>query len=135
MVLERADRAFGNQYVWAPGAPGARGGGVGSVTCKVTVAEAGTYYLWARVLTPTPDDDSFFVRLYAAAGEVCPRRTWHAGVHPEWEWVPVLLEDMPGSPASALTLPVGEVMLELSVRENGAGLDRFFLSGELQLRP
>lgn len=135
LQIAASDAVFGGQYVWAPGTPGARGGGDGVLTCKVVVRQAGTYCLWGRVLAPTPEDDSFFVRVYREAGEICPKRAWHTGVHTEWEWVPVILEGFPGTPATGFALPAGDVRIEISVREDGIGLDQLFLSSDASKTP
>jgi len=123
-VAESADDAFGQRFVWAPGEAGAKGGGDGTATWRLRLDQAGRYYLWARVQAPTPDDDSFFVRLSTPVGEPVGTTAWHLGTHREWEWVPFRPEDS----EAGLALPAGDVFLELSVREDGARVDRLLLT-------
>ena len=68
MVVEQDDGAFGSRFVWVPGEPGAKGGiRSARVIWKLTLPKEGQYYLWGRLKAPTPDDDSFFVSVSAAA--------------------------------------------------------------------
>jgi hypothetical protein len=120
--------ASGGKYVWLPGEPGEKGGGAGagSVIWRLRVERAGSYYLYGRVLTPTPDDDSFLIRAASSQMEVLGMTTWHTGVHKQWRWTPVRL----GSPPArvAVLLPAGVVDLELHSRENGAKIDALFVT-------
>ncbi len=126
MRIDHDDRAFGARFVWAPGAPGERGAAAGHVSWRLNVAEEGVYYLWARVQAPTPSDDSFFVRAFAASSEPVSTTEWHTGTHAEWEWAPVGFH---GATAPAgLSLPAGELTLQFRVREDGTKLDRLFLT-------
>jgi len=128
--------ASGVKFVWMPGEPGGRGPGArGSVTWRLRIPAAGTYYLWGRVLTPTPDDDSFFVRAFRGEEEeeIVPQSYWPVGTHTRWEWVPVTFEGE-RTPAK-LPLPAGEVFLQVLVREDGAKLDRLFLTSDANAKP
>lgn len=130
-VADSADQAFGQRCVWAPGEPGAKGGGDGAVTWRLQLAQAGTYYLWARVLAPTPDDDSFFIRMGTGTGEPLGTTAWHLGTHGEWEWV----RFQPDDAEAGIRLPAGDVWVELSVREDGTRVDRLFLSRDPKATP
>lgn len=133
MVIGTDDGAFGSKYVWAPGKPGEHGGGNGTVTWFLNIPEPGTYYLWGRVLAPTPDDDSFFVSIHTNSGEPVQSAAWHTGTHQTWEWTPVGLESNPGP--TPLTLPRGPVKLELRVREDGTAIDRLMLTPDPNTAP
>jgi len=122
------------EYVWAPGEPGARGGGEGSASWKFKVAEAGTYYLAGRVIAPTPDDDSFFVTVRSGTGEVVPRSYWPLRTTAAWQWQAVHLDGTPDGP-TALELPAVEVELVLQVRENGARIDELKLVRRVEELP
>jgi len=112
--------ASGDKFVWRPGEPGVGGGSaLGSMTWKLNVAQAGELHLWGRVQAPTPDDDSFFVRALRDGEDVLPATTWSVGTHATWEWVRF---------AQPLALPQGEAQLQLRVREDGARIDRLFLT-------
>jgi hypothetical protein len=127
------DDAFGGRFVWMPGAPGDRGPAAGSVTWRLRVEKAGTYYLWGRVLAPSPTDDSFFVHASTDSAEPVPLTDWHTGTHTTWEWAPVRLGEAPGP--TPLALPAGEVMLRFRAREDGTKIDRLYLSADPKVEP
>lgn len=112
--------ASGGKFVWMPGEAGqGGGGGTASATWKLEAAQAGEYFLWGRVMAPTPDDDSFFVRTVTGGPSFLPTTTWSVGTHEKWEWVKF---------SQKLALPQGEMQLQLRVREDGAKMDRLFLT-------
>ena len=130
MVVGADAAAFNGKFVWAPCEPGARGGGSGFVSWQLKVEQAGTYRLWGRVSTATPEDDSFHVSAHAGTyspsgrkgPQVFPRTDWHLGqTRGLWKWVQY------GEP---LNLPQGPVVLTVHVREDGAKLDRLFISSD-----
>ena len=90
------------------------------------MARAGDYLLWGRVQTPTPDDDSFYVRLLKDGVDLIGRADWATGTHPAWEWTRAVLGR--AGEMKSLSLPQGEVLLRLQVREDGTRIDRLFLT-------
>ncbi len=123
------EKASGGKYVWMPGNAGEAGGsGLGSVTWRLQIAQAGTYVLWGRVLAPTPNDDSFYARVFTDAQELIPLATWQTGIHRDWEWVRVRLGEA-RSPVP-LALAAGPTNLQLRVREDGTKIDRLFITGQ-----
>ena len=113
-------------YLWVPDADGQNGGG-GRATYTLTVAAAGRYTLAGRVLTPTPDDDSFFLSLRSENGvELLPETAWSPGVHKSWTWCDVVPSGKRG-PAT-LALPQGKVILTLRPREAGSKIDQLRLT-------
>lgn len=133
MQIAEDDAASGRQYVWVPGEPGGRASRPGSISWRLNVPEAGEYYLWGRVQAPTPEDDSFFVRVYTDAAEPVGRVDWHTGQHESWEWVAFTLRT--AREPAPLSLPAGEVTLELSAREDGAKIDRLMLTPYMDYEP
>jgi len=119
--------ASGGTYLWVPETDGQNSGGSGRATYTLALATAGSYTLAGRVLTPTPDDDSFFISIRSADGkELLPEIAWSPGVHKSWTWCDVAL---PGKRNSAkLDLPQGTVILTLRPREAGSKLDQFRLT-------
>lgn len=118
-------QASQGQYIWMPGKEGARGGSdLGSVSYPLQVPQEGIYYIWARVLTPTPDDDSFYIRIYNAQEQLVPRSDWHMRQHPTWTWIPLTLQ----SDATGFQLPSGTLHFELRVREDGAKIDQLYIT-------
>ncbi len=119
--------ASGGKFVWMSGEIGqGGGGGTANATWKLQNKTAGDYILWGRVMAPTPDDDSFFVRLLSADKDLLPLTTWSIGTHEKWEWVRF---------AQKISLPLGETKLQLRVREDGAKIDRLFLTRDAREIP
>lgn len=133
MAVGEDDLAFGAKFAWTPGEPGDKGGGDGALIWKLKVEQAGQYYLWGRLLTPTPDDDSFFVRVYTDDAELIDNADWHTGSFTEWQWAPLKLGR--GAAAGALTLPAGGVTLELRTREDGAAIDQLYITADPLQKP
>jgi len=130
MVVAKDPLAYGGEYVWAPGVPGAGGGGPGHVAWQLEVAQKGTYQLWGRVFAPTPSDDSFCVMVtegeYAKRGlrgeKLLPKTDWPVGVtNGQWKWVKF---------NQSLELPKGAAVLSLHVREDGTKIDRLALTDD-----
>ena len=126
--------ASGGQFVWMPAKPGERGGSsTGCVTWELRVEKAGQYYLWGRVLAPTPDNDSFYLHLFNDNAELIEPTTWPVGTHKKWQWTRVTLEG--AKPPMPITLPAGSVSLQLRVREAGTEIDRLFLTPQATAEP
>ena len=128
MVVAEDPLASGGKYVWAPGMPGAGGGGPGQVSWQLQTLKAGRYRLRGRVNSATPSDDSFCVMVtegaYSRRGvkgrPLLPRTDWSVGVTKgAWKW-----SDFPRE----LELPKGPCVLTLSVREDGTKIDRLTLA-------
>jgi hypothetical protein len=114
-------------FIWMPAEPGERGSSsIGSASYKLNVAQAGTYYLWGRVKSPTPENDSFYVRLLNGDKTLLANTTWAVGVHKEWTWVRFNGEN--GKGPFQINLPAGESTLQIRVREAGAKLDSLCLA-------
>jgi hypothetical protein len=126
--------ASGSFFVWMPAKPGERASSrVGSATWELRVEKAGQYYLWARVLAPTPENDSFYLHVFNDAGELIEPTTWPTGTRKQWQWIRVTLEKTK-SPMP-LSLPAGPVSLQLRVREAGTKIDRIFLTPQAAAEP
>ena len=123
----------GGRFVWMPAKPSEKATSVlGSATWRLEVARAGAYFIWGRVQTPTPENDSFYVRLFSDWGTILGWTDRPIGVHETWRWVPLTLSG--GREPTPLELPAGMVNLQLRVREAGARIDRLFVTpraGEL----
>ena len=127
MVVEQDENASNRACVWMPGASGSVGGSVlGRVTWRLRVPRAGTYYVWGRVLAPTPQDDSFHVRAFTAHADLVDLAVWHTGTHETWEWTHLTL-DRSETP-TPFHLPQGESRLQLRVREDGTKIDRLYIT-------
>ena len=125
--------ASGGRFAWQPGDTGGRGGGSGRILWNLDVAAPGDCYVWGRVLSPTPEDDSFFLSVTAEGGRRVADVEWHTGVHKEWTWVRL---SSPGEKVPApIALPKGKVRLEIRAREDGTRLDRLFLTTNANAKP
>ena len=134
IITDQDLKASQEQYVWMSAPKGARGGSdLGAVTFRINLPTTNTYYIWARVLTPTPDDDSFYLRLYTTKKIHIPRSSWHMGQHKTWTWIPIKLED--ASTITPFSLPQGLINLELRVREDGAKIDKLYITSNIQNTP
>ena len=134
MSIGNDPSASGGSFVWMPAQPGERGGSsIANVTWRLNVPASAEYYLWGRVLAPTPENDSFYVRVFSASAEIMPVMAWPTRVHKTWEWTPMTLDG--GKAPSTLKLPQGTVTLQLRVREAGTKIDRLFLTPNKDERP
>ena len=133
MVAAADPGASGGAHVWTPGEPGGHGPGQGCVLWNLDVPAAGAYHVWGRVLAPTPSDDSFFVDIFDSASRRLGRVEWHTGTAKEWRWV--RLTDRASRKPVAVPLPEGKVRLEICTREDGAKLDRLFLTPDAETEP
>jgi hypothetical protein len=134
MVVGDDPAASGGRFVWMPTQEGeaAGRGGPGSVTFALKVVQAGEYFAWGRVLTPTSKSDSFFVRV-AREAEVLSDAVWATGIHRQWEWIRIPLGGK--LPTAGLQFPAGDVRLQIRVREDGAKLDRLFITPHADEKP
>ncbi len=133
MVVGDDPSASGGKYVWVPGEPGQRANPDGYIAWKLRVDQPGTYTVWGRVLAPTPDDDSFRVRVLTDTSEPVNLAEWHTGSRKTWMWRPMCL-DRSREP-TRVSLPAGTVTLELHSREDGTKIDRLFITGGPDARP
>lgn len=119
-------------FVWMPAQPGERAGSsVGRTRFELNVAAGAPRYLWGRVLTPTPENDSFFVALSNEQNTLLEPTTWATAVRKSWTWV----RFAPDPKTPSLALPAGPVTLELRVREAGARIDQLFLTTDPKAQP
>ena len=108
----------GVRYLWLPGQEGQDGSQAARAIWMLRVPTDGKYSLWGRILSPTPKDDSFYVRVVQEGEAVVPRVDWHTGVHKHWEWARFPRD---------LTLKAGTARLEIHAREDGTRLDSLFV--------
>jgi hypothetical protein len=86
----------------------------GHVTFPLSVGQGGTYRLFARVLGPTANDDSFWVRMDGG-----PWVMWNNWWTTSWTW-----RQFPNT----FTLGAGSHTLTFAFREDGARLDKINVS-------
>jgi hypothetical protein len=96
-----------------------------------SVADTGSYRIWARVSTPTSADDSFWIRVGTGAAWI----KWNAMVlGAAFHWVQVKAEGA-ASP-SVFNLTAGaDNELQVAYREDGTKLDAFYVSNDSAFDP
>ena len=92
------------------------------VRFRVGGVQPGTYYIYARILAPTAVDDSFYTRVND--GEWVK---WNSGISPDgvWKWYEFLLEPQTNTQYELLD---GDNIIDIAYREDGALLDKLYLS-------
>jgi hypothetical protein len=121
-VFEIATDDAGVTYLWEPEYDGLHASGTGRAIYTLDIAQAGTYTLAGRVLSPTPNDDSFHIGITAADGtDILPDQEWHLGTRTQWTWVDL---------KPKANLPPGRVHITLRTRESGTKIDSLRLTPE-----
>jgi Glycosyl hydrolases family 28 len=102
----------------------------GHVTVDFSVSAAGSYKVWARVIAPTVEDDSFWVRMDGGAwikwNEVSLGSSWH--------WDEAHNSDA-GDAGVTFNLAAGSHTLTFAYREDGARLDRLLITNDTTFIP
>jgi hypothetical protein len=126
--VEEDKAASQGQYVTT-----AIGGDAGALRYPLQIEEAGTYYIWGRVLAPTGTTDSFYVRALQDDRAVVSQGAWHTGRDEDWRWRRIKRRGHE-NPAQ-FNLPKGRVQLQLRGRENGTRIDRLFITSDPSAKP
>jgi len=130
--------AFGGSYIMPPAGASAAAPGAGRAVFSATVA-AGTYTLWARVIGPTADDDSMWVKVTNSGGTV--QGTPQTGAvssfiksndhtATSWTWKKIHNSDGGGATTGVMSyaLAAGTYTIEIANREDGLKIDRLYLT-------
>jgi Glycosyl hydrolase family 98/Secretion system C-terminal sorting domain/Glycosyl hydrolase family 98 C-terminal domain len=86
----------------------------GHIVFTIEIVQAGSYSLWARKQSPTPNDDSFYIKMDNASWG-----TWN-GITPSTDWA--------WAQYQTYNLTVGSHVLKIAYREDGATLDKIYLT-------
>jgi hypothetical protein len=105
----------------------------GSVTWSLRVAQAGRYYLWARVFARDEQSNSFHVLLEGDTDELPVRDAWHLRVGNQWNWQCMALGK--SANVTPVDLPAGLAWLQVRTREPGTKIDRLLLTPNAGERP
>ena len=125
VISEDEDASNGQYAATAPGVQlleGASEEAADQIVLNFAVTEAGSYTLFGRVIAPSADDDSFYIRM--DDGEWITWNSITGGA--EWGWDDVH-DQNPESPVT-FALDSGAHTLYVVYREDGAQLDKFYLS-------
>jgi hypothetical protein len=106
----------------------------GQATYHFNVSTAGTYRIWGRVIAPTPNDDSFWVRMEKAGTPGSTLVRWN-DITPgaNWHWA-LVINDGETQPKQ-FNLAAGEHDLQVSYREDGAKLDVLVVTSDTSFNP
>lgn len=86
----------------------------GQIKFTFNANEAGKFNVWARTITPNVDDDSFWVQM-----DGDDAKSWNGiGPYTQWAW----------EKAFSYTLQSGSHTLTIGYREDGAKLDKIFIT-------
>ena len=125
MAIKSGSTASGGQFVEVPEGTGnnyndATNGGPGEVSFSINIPQAGTHALWARTIAPNGNSDSFYV---TSGGPLL--REWSFPDSTTWQWNKI----------ANVSLSAGLLNLAFRQREDGAKLDRIFLTTNLTFNP
>ncbi|UYZ64948.1 PKD domain-containing protein [Hymenobacter weizhouensis] len=124
--------ASGGQYITvaAGNTSGSTPPTSGIARYNLSLAQAGTYKLWGRVIAPSTADDSFWVRVDGGSWI-----KWnYVEVGSAWHWDEVQNSDN-GNQVLQLSLAAGAHTLEIGYRDDGALLDKLLLTSDLTYVP
>ncbi len=126
MIIQTDTLASADQYVMV--AAGNRSTGsvpeAGKTTFTVYL-KGGTYRMWARVIAPNPESDSYWVQINDQ-----PAFFWNQITNSsKWIWVPVHQNNETNTPWS-FSMTEDEHTLTFHLREDDAQMDMIFLSND-----
>jgi hypothetical protein len=136
LMIKDDPAASGGSYVMVAAgynssttAPASTTEGVAKYT--FSVADTGTYRIWARVSTPTNADDSFWIRI----GKTSSWINWNGmTLGSAFHWVQVKADG--ASSASTFNLTAGvDNELQVAYREDGTKLDAFYITSSTTFNP
>ena len=143
MQIEQRADASGGEYIEVASGNNSTGDppGDGTAAYDITV-EGGVYKIIGRVITPSGGDDSFWVRIVNAAGEVVETNTDNHGSGwvrwnsiaggAQWHWDEVHSNDDDNATVE-FNLSPGDHVLEIKYREDGTLLDGLVITNDLGL--
>ena len=137
---DRAD-ASGGQYIEVvPGNSSSNNPPTDGHATYVFQVKGGVYKIIGRVIAPSGSDNSFWFRIQGATTNTTNHPSgwvrWN-GIEQgsDWHWDDVHSDDDPNDPTVEFTLAAGTYTLEIAYREDGALLDRFLITDNLDLAP
>ena len=104
----------------------------GSMTFSFNVLDAGTYYVWGRVLAPVSSADSFNVSVDVGASDVydAAESTWSS----QWQWTKLNGRTDVGNPLTlnprVFNLSVGLHQIMFKTREANSKIDSIFITND-----
>jgi len=107
----------------------------GVATYRFSVGAGGNYVIWARVMAPTRNDDSFWVRMTKVGATTSTLVPWN-DIEPgsAWHWTRVIADGTTTPKQFALTAE-SQYDLQISYREDGAKLDMMVITNDTTFNP
>lgn len=97
----------------------------GRITYNFDVSETGSYKVWGRVIAPTVDEDSYWVRMDGGSwikwNNIAPGSSWH--------WDEVHNADN-GNSVVTFSLTAGSHTFDVAYREEGTKLDKLYVTNQ-----
>jgi hypothetical protein len=103
----------------------------GVVTYTFSVADTGTYRVWARVSAASDGDDSFWVRM-GNSGAWIRFNGWTLGT--AYHWV-LVAADPPAAPSTFNLTAMTDYQLQVAYREDGTRLDALYITNDSSFNP
>ncbi len=95
----------------------------GQIAFPFSVSESGNYIVWGRIIAPTPDDDSYWIRMDGGSwvmwNSIASGSSWH------WDEVH---DSNNGSVIMSYNLSAGSHTLDVGYREDGTLLDKIYIT-------
>jgi len=99
-----------------------------TATYTVTIAQAGEYIFWGRIVAPSSKDNSFYVQVDSGNNNV-----WNLPTGSSWQWDQVEYSFW-GGPIR-FNLSPGTHTIKIKAKEDGAMIDKFLLTNDLNYTP
>jgi hypothetical protein len=133
--------ASGGQYIAvAPGNSSGNNPPTAGVATYDFDVQAGVYTIIGRTIAPSGTDDSFWARIEGATTQTQTNNNisgwfkWSIVHSNDWSWTPARSMD-DDYETVYFTMDAGTYTLEIAYREDGALLDRFLITDDLELDP
>lgn len=123
MTVGSDANAANGQYVYSTG------NNLGTVSIPINISQAGTYWVWCRVLSPDLSRDSFFVTMDGGAEEIFT--TAPGGWSSAWQWIRINLSGT----IRTYSLSQGSHTLGFRGREPSTLLDALYITSSATFVP
>ncbi|MBI5150110.1 MAG: DUF4215 domain-containing protein [Candidatus Omnitrophica bacterium] len=122
--------ASGGKFIYIPNGNGVSYSvpGKGTASYTINIPQNGTYALWGRIIAQYPNDDSFFIQVDSGTNY-----TWPTPAGSTWHWARV--KDMFHHSYVTLSLSAGVHTISVKHREDGAKIDKLFLTDDMAFVP
>jgi len=135
-IWDRADASGGKYVAVVPGNNSGTNPPANGRATYVFAVKGGVYKIIARTIAPSGTDDSFWLRIQGATTQTTNHASgwvrWSIDNSSNWSWTPVQSMD-DNYQTVYFTMPAGTYTMELAYREDGALLDAFLITDNLDI--